>query len=504
MRLNTLFVYLCLILALGCGSNSYSESALPAELQRTSPTARTQIPEPNPPLPSEGTVVAGFGQRDITPPIGVPLAGFGGGPRRNAPWDFFNKNPYAYFLAPSEGILDPIRSKAFFIQNSLGERLLFVSLDLVAVTADIRESLVPWVEKLGVPEQNFFLSATHTHSGPGTLSHQFAWEILTSDRFKLSVFQWVKERIEASISDALYQTFEGNLYRVSAEMKGFQKNRNDREGHYDPQARLLIFKDLDNHFRGAMLDFAVHGTFYGASNTSFSADVPGALERELETRFQKLNCLSEGSTQLSELCKPENRPTVLFVNGAEGDVSPDHQEDVDITSGVVASTLAPIDRYAKRFGDQIVPALYQTQFVVPYFKIYENQVHLGSPALHFRACEGLQDSLFGLARKMGVDLSIWLPSEVKIRAIELGNQLMLAWPGEPTTSVGERLRGFAQTLTGRTDVWVMGLTNDYLAYFTMPEEFEEPSYEACSSLYGTRGTGAILRSYYQILRPSEK
>ncbi len=43
--------------------------------------------------------------------------------------------------------------------------------------------------------------------------------------------------------------------------------------------------------------------------------------------------------------------------------------------------------------------------------------------------------------------------------------------------------------------WIMGLTNDYLAYFTTPDEFNQGGYEACFSLYGKQSGTKILSEH---------
>jgi hypothetical protein len=46
---------------------------------------------------------------------------------------------------------------------------------------------------------------------------------------------------------------------------------------------------------------------------------------------------------------------------------------------------------------------------------------------------------------------------------------------------------------------VLGLTNDHLAYFTTPEEFDEGGYEACGSIYGPHAGNKIVREHHLLL-----
>ncbi len=486
----------------GCSENSFSENPIKkTRIRRRPPVVDPEPPIPDPPVIVEGSVLVGIGQRDITPPAGVPLAGFARGNRRNIPWDFFNKFPYAYFLSPSEGKLDPIRSKAMIIQNKNGKRLLFVSLDLIGATQDLINDLLFAFNRLGFSEEEIFISATSTHSGPGTLSRNFAWQVIAMDRFKKKIYNWVISEIIQSVRDAAIEMKEANLFSTSKDIIGLQKNRHDKKGHFDPKARFLLAQAIDGDWMGGIVNFAVHGTHYGAENMYFSADFPGAIERELEFRMKGFNCLSENHQNESKTaCLRNSKVVFLFVNGAEGDVTPYYEPN----PGDIGIQIIEIEKMAQLFGDQFVPALFRNKPVIPSWKIWSSDVEVGTPSMHFEGCEDIGSALWGLMEHTGINLSLWMPSKTKIRALEIGDQVMVTWPGEPTTSVGIRLKGIIQKLSGRNDVWIMGLTNDYLAYFTMPEEWETPTYETCSSLYGSRGTGRILRKYYQLLRDNNR
>ena len=73
---------------------------------------------------------------------------------------------------------------------------------------------------------------------------------------------------------------------------------------------------------------------------------------------------------------------------------------------------------------------------------------------------------------------------------------MLAWPGEPTTTLGFDLKRAAP------NGWVLGLTNGYQGYFTSPGEFAEGHYEACSSLYGKQAGEQVVNAFFDLLHTS--
>src|SRR5438067_2151118 len=115
-------------------------------------------------------LLVGIAAVDLQLPNGVPLAGYGSGARRIVP--LVHGYPYATYFKPAHGNLDPIRVKAMVLQREHGQ-LLFMSFDLAAVTNEMYEGLVERLRPLGFHRDDIFISATHTHSGPGTLSDRW-------------------------------------------------------------------------------------------------------------------------------------------------------------------------------------------------------------------------------------------------------------------------------------------------------------------------------------------
>jgi len=100
---------------------------------------------------------AGFGKSDITPRIGVELAGFG-----------------PFLLRKSVGVRDPLAARAMAVEQD-GRRLLLVSCDLVGMPVKIAAAVRRRVgEAAGIPAEAIMIHATHTHSGP-SLSTGTGW-----------------------------------------------------------------------------------------------------------------------------------------------------------------------------------------------------------------------------------------------------------------------------------------------------------------------------------------
>ena len=433
----------------------------------------TSVGKANPRAVSDHLHV-GFSACDVTPPLGVPLAGFGGGARRLG-FDILNRYPYATFLTPSEGILDPIRVKAMALKQGK-KKLAFISMDTVAVTADIRKDLLERLEKkhrLGPDE--VFISATHTHSGPGALSRSLFWALWATDAFQQKIYDQFINDVVRVMERAFASLEPVDLWAFEFKMSGIQKNRRGKKGHFDPLTNVLLAKNKKGHWLGGMVNVAIHGTCLNANNLRFSADIPGAMERAVQVRLKEMN-----GTRTDRI------PTTLFINGAEGDVTP------------VKRGLENMLMLADSFADQFVRALPTARAVDPNWSVTSKEVKLPSASFNVRGCIKDKTIRSLIIKEIRLWIGFLLPSETQVWNIRLGDLTFMTWPGEATTSVGFALKHAAQK-AGVTHLWFMGLTNDYLGYHTTEEEYHSPTYEARSSLFGPNGTQQILHAHEKLL-----
>ncbi|TES91635.1 MAG: hypothetical protein E3J94_03550, partial [Desulfobacteraceae bacterium] len=95
----------------------------------------------------QAVLKGGCAKVNITPPLGIPLIGSYG--------------------KPSDDIIDELYAKALVL-NDGSTTIAIISVDLLyspleEITNPIRKIIK---DKIGIPEQNIFICATHTHSGP--------------------------------------------------------------------------------------------------------------------------------------------------------------------------------------------------------------------------------------------------------------------------------------------------------------------------------------------------
>jgi hypothetical protein len=410
---------------------------------------------------SQSELRVGFAEAQIASEhSGVPLAGYGSGARRTFP--FIHRYEYATWFKPSTGTHDPVRVKAMILQRGNSE-LLFVSMDLAAATNEMYEDLLRRLTSAGYSRDSVFISATHTHSGPGTLSNRYLWEVLAADRFQKDYYEQVQQQVLTTVAAAEKASRPAQLLSFSFAASGLQRNRRHRDGWFDATANLLLARSPSGEWLGAIVNFAVHGTALNAHNLELSADVPGGIERALQ----------------EELHAP-----VLFINGAEGDVSP------------AEGGFGGIERLSRSFAQQAMQAISQAKPVDPTWSVRSSTLQLGDPAVTLGAC--MPESVH---RHIGdwivLGLGDSVPHSITISLLRLGDLRMLAWPGEPTTTLGFGLKRAAP------GAWVLGLTNGYQGYFTSPAEFAEGHYEACSSLYGSESGERVVKAFSDLLATSK-
>jgi len=426
---------------------------------------------------ADESVLVGLSSLDVTPPVGVPLAGYGGGARRNLPYDIGDKYPFAHFFNPSKGKRDPIRSKVMAIKKGK-KRLYFMSVDVVGITADVKADLIKRVQHLNIQEDELFISATHTHSGPGTLSRNTLWQFLAMDRFESMIYKSLLSDLSMALIQAHSNAKPAELYTAVFETDGLQKNRRDPARGTDTQANMLMAKDMSGQWMGGIVNYAIHGTCFGMSNFDYSADVPGEIEMKMREKITELN-------------GGNGRPIVLFINGAEGDVSPYKGGE------------GRMKDIAKRFAAHSAEGFQQMQKVTPEWKTQSLLVRLPQPRLNLKGClvDGKEES--ERIAKMSIPLPKVLAKKTTITSVKLGNIQMMTWPGEPNTSLGRMLKNEAYE-SGAQYAWVLGLTNDHLSYFTSEQEYHEGGYEACASFYGAKTGENIVQAHRSLLGLSDK
>jgi hypothetical protein len=414
--------------------------------------------------------LVGFGTADITPPLGAPLAGYGGLQRRAIP--FRGPNERSHYFRGATSVHDRIRARAMLLERN-GDRLGFVRLDLVAVSAALTQAIRERVADLGIPKDHLIVSATHTHNGPGAWINSELFAIVAIDSYRPEMFKRIVDGAEAAVR-AAYATREPSvLFTTSLQVVGLQNSRFGRDAPVDSTAHLLLARSREGAWRGGLINYAIHPTVLSIDDLGFSPDVAGSIERHLEIGLRAQN--GAGSAPV----------TTLFLNGSLGDVSPN------------ARMAAGLELLGQAFAGAVWPKMNTLRPVKPEWSVKTTSLELGQIALPIMVCLGAA-AIAPTLENIRVPLPAPPSNPVDLQAIRIGDIMMLTWPGEPTTSLGAALKTVAAD-AGAADGWVIGLAGDYKGYFSAHDEIEKNKYVGCANLFGT-GTGErIVAAYRQLL-----
>ena len=427
-----------------------------------------------------GTLGAGAAAVPVTLGSGIPLAGFGGAPRRTfdlvtIPLNIaamsgscVDPDPSTAFtlFEPNQGTTDPIMARALVLANGV-RTLAIVKLDTIGSSWKLREDLRPVAAALGIANEDFALLATHTHSGPGTISEHTAWEIAAADCFADSIYQSVRAAATSALQQAAASVQPARLaIGTTPSVADANKNRRGRPTIVDRELALVKITTAGGTPLAALFNFAVHGTAYGASNMRFSADCMGEMERVVE--------------------KGLPGAVAIFTNAAEGDVAPAHNGATGITLegqtvggavltlwGSLGTTKPWVELKGALQRVTMPPAQYNPAGCLPV------------PGTSSTVCDFVPGFAFTVPLP-----SSWLPTKLPFQAFRIDDTVFAAIPGEPITEIGWDLKARALA-KGFTRGIVLGLANDHGGYFTTLAEYQRGKYEGTSTLYGPT-TGQVI------------
>lgn len=397
------------------------------------------------------SLTAGASSVEIRLPPGAPLAGYGGFPRRAWIPDVLGRHPNAFWFNPSNGVHDPIRVRALSIESD-GLTLVWLTVDLVAVDPTMIAGLRARLTEPGAAPPALIVSASHTHSGPGAFADSAFWGIVAADRESSAVRKAIMDGMESAARDAGRRRVPARLGWGKTTVTGVATSRLSLP--LDPELGLLKVTDADGRPVALVWNYAIHGTALGRENMQVSGDL-----------------MAEASARLER----ETGAPALFVNGAAGDVSPKDRGWPGVESAGAALALAALEAW------RAVPAVKDDALGVA-----EAQVALPAPALSVRNCVGRW-----MPRAVRIGLGRALPSLAGLTAVRIGGTAWVTVPGELQTRLGLDIKSAGRRLFDET--FVAGYSNDYLGYFLTAQDYAQPSYVACGSLYGETG-GEIVRN----------
>lgn len=219
-------------------------------------------------------VFAGAATADITPGVGVRMGGYGAR------------------VGVSQAVRDPLLVRALVLSDGENEIAIAVC-DLLGVSAGLAaEARRIVAEEVGIPPAHVVVAATHTHSGPGTLTSRDGPEYVAT----------TARKVAGAVSMAKRAMTPVVLKLGTAEVASISQNRRDPSGPIERVARVLLAAAPAPAAPVATLvNYACHSTVFEHDNLEYSPDFPGAMARAVEAAVGG---------------------TAVYLQGAAGDINP--------------------------------------------------------------------------------------------------------------------------------------------------------------------------------------
>jgi neutral ceramidase len=494
----------------------------------------------------QGVLLAGAAKTDLTPPPGYPMGGHSvGGATAQGYWTRLRAR--AIYVEDAEGrCVVLVSCDLWSMPAGLADRVA----ELVSAHADTRhvgrEQLILAATHTHHSPGNFSSCAIYNeHGSPRSGFDKRLFEFL-AQRIANAVRQAVHARRPARIHVAESQI---ELLARNRSLPAFISNpessrilgtnANLRTGQrtpefpaleayhaVDPRLRVLRIEaeDGDRETIAVAAFFAVHPTVMNPRSPFYQSDLTGAATTLVEQRWVR-----QGDAHAS--------PVVAFFNGAEGDVSSDWREQKRSEVLRLGLILAEAILRHREGGLPVTGPVLDRFSVAPLANVRTNDAAIGTlrtasqPLLGASALGGAEDgrtalyfngNVEGMTGDPSPDHGLklpaldprWLwfrslipwtriamgkgsvPRVTPLHVVRLGGAegLVLATlPGEFTTVMGHRVaRWIADRASVRPQqVLLIGLANEYVSYFTTPEEYALQHYEGASTLYGPHA-GALV------------
>ena len=220
-------------------------------------------------------VKIGFGQTDITCPVGTLLCG----------------QPFEYH---ARGVENSLYATAMYLDDGTTQTVL-ISCDVLMFTNETMEAIRRQTQAdTGIPAENVIICTTHTHSGPSTL------DVLGAqvDRGYMAA---CKSNIVRATKQAKRHAVEGTLKLGFGEIPGYAFNRRflmsdgtvsthpqkldphivEPEGPDSKDLNVMCGYAMNGRPLGAAVCFVCHGTVLERDNELISSDYPGKVTQEV-------------------------------------------------------------------------------------------------------------------------------------------------------------------------------------------------------------------------------
>ncbi|HYD47419.1 MAG TPA: neutral/alkaline non-lysosomal ceramidase N-terminal domain-containing protein [Terriglobales bacterium] len=430
-------------------------------------------------------VQAGIAEVRMPAPVGIGTVGFFGVSVEAEPSPFARRYPATVRAHGYPSF------RALVISRGPGEEVIFLRGDLVGVFQQFRRAVVLNAEaRLGRSiDDALIFGATHTHSGPGRILDGGGVFDLIADSFFPEFYQRMVEAAATAIVDAYANLAPARVgYAVLASAAAHSDRRCEDGLDHTNDALPVVAVERAGEIDAVLVSYAVHSTALGIDQLTLSRDVAGAIEEQVEGRFDHPVLALYFNSWGADM-SPGNPEVPLQIGATE----PNGYERMNKVGYEVAAT---VQQGLAGIAWQDDPEIFAE---VQRFPLNRAAIGYGPGEFPFEYggvfCGGLNSSVDcdPLTTQPGIDqqcipfpASNPVPPQTEISAGRIGELAFVTFPGEPGTLLAEELIGRIEQRFGEQPVMLLGYSQDYTGYSILEDDWHQGGYEAGGGLWGPR------------------
>ena len=442
----------------------------------------------------------GFGRINTTPMMGIPVSGY-------------------YQVRLADGVLDDLEANAIAYELN-GVKTVMICVDICGIKRVLLDQYRAKIaEATGLPVDNVFVSATHTHTGPEVVPTsknekvQEYIKILEAKLVDVATFALADlkpAKMGWGIGQAPNVAFVRRFRMKDGSVKTNPGVNNPDIvapiGDVDERVSVLRF-DREGAESVVLVNFANHPDVVGGCK--ISADWPGLLRKNVEKAIDNVKC--------------------IFFNGAQGDVN---HVNVHPTGGYLNDMFIDFDDVARGYSHAnyiarvvlggVLQAFDKVQYVdvdkveakikrmdVPTNKATKEQLpeahRINDLYVAGRANELPYEGMMLTTVVAEAARMVRLENEPEtyemlLSGMRIGPVMFVGIPGEPFTGIG---RGLKDT-EGFDLILPMCATNGYEGYFPMQDSYDEGGYEARTSTFKAGTAEFIIAQGKELIKEMAK
>jgi hypothetical protein len=400
----------------------------------------------------------------------------------------------------STGVHDPLLVSALAIEDG-STTVLLAAVDLLFVNPSTARNWRRAVaERLKIPQQNVFISCSHTHSGPHTCEVLEWGPSPVVPPVDQDYMEYVQSQIVETAILARDHAHPAELAWTSTQVEGVGGNRHDPlNGATDREAGILVVRERDTHKLQSMLViYGMHPTVLHEDSTRISSDFPHYARIELQENLgpdmvvlyhtgpagnqsTRYDVREQSFSEAERLGRKLGKSILKAVEALP--------ENAFIAESLLKASIAEAT-----LPRRVLPTIGECQAALDdYRKVYEDLKHSGAPHGPVRTAEcdvfGAEETLFlAQCQENGHLEHVMTEYEpVDVQVIRIADAYLVGFPGELFAEYGLSLK----QNTSKRCFPVTLVNGDLQGYIVTDQAIRDGRYETNNCVFGS-AAGQLL------------